>query len=108
MKTVLRNTLAVAAIIVIISFATNYSGLIKEQVGVKGASTDRAQEISQEIGSDINEHVNDAKEQALQVNVKDVIDFFGRFQKIPEDVTNAKEYVQDQVSSVLESRNENK
>ncbi|HVA97185.1 MAG TPA: hypothetical protein VND99_06020 [Candidatus Acidoferrales bacterium] len=105
MKTVLRNIIAVVVLIAVVYFVTNYAGQIQAQVGVKGASTSRAQEIAGKIGSDVGSQVASAEQQLLQIKVSDIINGLSRFQRIPQDATNIKSYVQDQVNNVLESRN---
>ena len=106
--TVLRTIMGVVLLVGVGYFVTNYSSLVKEQAGVKGAHTERAEEITTEIGSDLNQHVDAARDQAMKITVQDVVDFFGRFQKIPEDVTNAQQYVEDQFGNVLKAREEAK
>lgn len=104
MLTVLKNIVGVVLLVGVVYIVSNYFGLVQETVGVKGASTEKAEEISEEIQSDINKEAEKAADNASNVTVGEIITFFGRFQKIPEDINNAKEYGQAQIDSVLKSR----
>jgi hypothetical protein len=104
----LRNLIAVLVLIAIVYFATNYAGQLQQQVGVKGASTSRAQEIAGQIGGDVNSQVGSAEQQLMQVKVSDIVNGLSRFQRVPQDVTSIKDYVQTQANNVLESRDRKK
>jgi hypothetical protein len=101
MMTVLRTIIGVVLIVAIGYFITNYSGMLQQQIGVKGASTDKAHEVSKQISNDVGQEVDAAKDKAMDVKVKDVVGFFNRFQKIPEDVNSARNYVQEQIDNVI-------
>jgi hypothetical protein len=103
-----RNVIAVVALIGVIYFATNYAGDIQQQVGVKGASTSRAQKIAGKIGSDVGQQVGAARDQAMQMSLSDVLNELSRFQRIPQDIQSAKDYLQAQTSNVLQSKNKKK
>jgi hypothetical protein len=99
----LRNVIAVLALIAVIYIVTNYAGLIQQQIGVKGASTERAQGIAGQISQDVGSQVDAAKNQAMHVSLSDVMNYVSRFQKIPKDITDIKNFSQDQINNVLQS-----
>ncbi|MGH7204426.1 MAG: hypothetical protein ACREHC_08335 [Candidatus Levyibacteriota bacterium] len=105
---VLRSIIAVVLLIAIVYFVSQYSGLIQEKIGVKGASTSRAQEIGGQISSDVGKQVDTAKNQAMHVSLSDVMNYLSRFQRIPQDVNNAKDYVGQQYSNMVESKHAKK
>ncbi len=102
MLTVLKNIIGVVLLVAVVYFVSNYFGLVQETVGVKGASTEKAEEISEEIQSDINKQAEKAADNASNVTVGEIVDFFGRFQKIPEDIANVQEYSINQINSLRE------
>jgi len=104
----LRNLIAVLVLIAIIYFVTNYAGQLQQQVGVKGASTSRAQEIAGQIGNDVNSQVGSAEQQLMQVKISDIVNGLSRFQRVPQDATSIKNYLQSQANNVLESRDKKK
>jgi hypothetical protein len=104
----LRNLIAVLALVVVVYLVTNYSGLLQQQVGVKGASTVRGQNIAGQISHDVGTQVDAAKNQAMHVNLSEVVNYFSRFGRVPKDVSDIKNYVQEQMKNVLESKPKNK
>lgn len=94
----LRNIIAVLVLIAIVYGVTNYAGQIQEQIGVKGASTSRAQEIAGRIGSDVSSQAAAAKNQAMHVSLSDIFNYLSRFQRIPQDANTIKNYVQKQIN----------
>ncbi len=104
MKVILRNIIAVVVLVALVYFVTNYYGLLQQQVGVQGVSTQRAEEISTNITTDIGSQVEVAKEKALEVKVGEIVEVLSRFQKIPQDIKNVNEYFQEQIDNVLQSR----
>lgn len=99
----LRNFLAVIVLVGIVYVVTNYAGLLQQQVGVKGASTSRAQGIAGQLGNDVGSQVNSAEQQAMHLHVSDVINYFSRFQRVPQDFNSIKNYIQSEAGNVLES-----
>ena len=96
------------AILILIGVAyavTNYSGQIQQQIGVKGASTSRAQGIEGQLSHDVGSQVNSAEQQAMHINVSDILNGLTRFKQIPQDANSIKNYAQSTLSSVLQSRN---
>src|SRR5258708_4689316 len=105
-KTHFRNVIAVVVLIGVIYAITNYSGLIQEQIGVKGASTSRAQEIAGNITRDVGSQVDNAKNQAMHISVSDVMNYLSRFKRIPQDISSAKDFIGQQVSSISGQKKE--
>jgi len=104
MKSVLRNVVAIIVLVGVIYYVTNYSAVVQQQIGVKGASTSRAKEIAGQLSSDVGTQVTLAEKQALQIKVSDVINGLARFQRVPQDINSIKSYVQTQANSVLKSK----
>lgn len=102
LKVILRNVIALVVLIAIGFIVTNYYGSLQETVGVKGVNTQKAQEITNDISSDVGQQVDTAAEKAGEVKVNDIVSFFHRFQKIPEDFNNMKTYVTEQVENFRE------
>jgi hypothetical protein len=100
MKSVLRSIIGLLMLCAIAYLVYNYYGTAQSAVGVKGASTEKAQEITENVKSDLDKQADKAAESASQVTVGEIVGFFGRFQKIPEDVANARQYVEGQVNSL--------
>lgn len=99
MQTLLRNIIGVLMLCAVVYLVSNYYGTAQEMAGVKGASTDKAQEITQDIQSDIGKQAETVAENTNNLTVGEIVDFFTRFQKIPEDIGNAQEYLQGQVKN---------
>lgn len=105
MRTHLRNVIAVVMLVAVIYFVTNYAGQVQQQIGVKGASTSRAQGIAGHIASDVGTQVSSAEKQAMKMNISDFVSSLSRFQRIPRDINDIKNYAQSQVNDMLQSRN---
>lgn len=71
---------------------------------VKGTSTQRAEDISSQIKSDIASSAAVLKEQVLNVRVADALGEFHRIQKIPRDINSLKEFAQDQLTNLLKKK----
>ncbi len=97
---VLRNLLAFLVLAAIVYGVSNYYGLAQQTVGVKGASTQKAQEVSGEIQSDIGQQAEKAADSASNVTIGDIIGFFQRFQKIPEDLQSVRDYSEEQLHNI--------
>jgi hypothetical protein len=98
--------LAFVVLLALVYFVSQYAGVIQEKIGVKGASTSRAQNITGQITGDINEQVNNAKKQAMQLSLQDVMNYLGRFNRVPQDIMGAKDYVTQQYTNMVESKKE--
>lgn len=71
---------------------------------VQGVSTQRAQDISGKIGSDVGDQVENARSYILDVKVADAVAGFARLQRVPKDVQAITSYTKEQVDHVLQSR----
>lgn len=98
---------------VVVYLVGQYGELAKNQVfailhlpdsSVKGASTERAKEITGNIQTDINNQVGSLEKQAMNLRVSDAINFFSRVGKIPQDISSVQQYISGQVGSVLKSK----
>lgn len=101
MKSLFRTLIAVVLLGAIAYLVYNYYGVVQNAVGVKGASTQKAQEVTESVKSDLNQQADKAAESASQVTVGEIVGFFTRFQKIPEDVSNARSYLESQAESLM-------
>jgi ferritin-like protein len=99
MLTLLRNVIAVLLLCVVVYLVTNYYGTAQEMAGVKGMSTEKAKEVSQDIQNDLGKQAESVAENTNNLTVGEIVGFFTRFQKIPEDISNAQEYLQGQVEN---------
>ena len=109
----IKHLLTIALVIGIVYFAVSYSGPVKDRFltilhfsgsSVKGASTKRADAISGQIKSDINNQLDSVKKQALNVKVSDLMNTFSRLQKIPRDVTSLENYLKDQLNNLTKNK----
>lgn len=73
----------------------NQFGMTKGRVA--GARTS----LEKEMKKDVSVYLNEAKNQALDVRVSDIIKPILRARKIGEDVVNAKEYIVEQAESIM-------
>ncbi len=109
----LKNFVLIIALIAVVYIIGNYNGLAREQLfavlkipesSVKGASTERAQEISDQFKSDLTKQTLVLEGQILNLRVSDAISILSRVQKIPQDIHSIQEYINDQAGSVLKSK----
>lgn len=101
MTSVLRSLVAVVILGAIVYGVYNYYGMAQNAVGVKGASTQKAQEITESVKSDLDQQADKAAESASQVTVGEIVGYFARFQKIPEDISNARSYLESQTENLI-------
>lgn len=116
MRTVLKNLSLLTALLLIVYLTANYAGDAKNRVlamldipgsSVKGASTERAQELSEKFQSDIGTQLGILQEQALNVTLGDAITVLSRLQRIPQDIEAIKSYTEVQINNVVQSRKSN-
>lgn len=109
----IKNIFLLLFLIVGVYFIANFGGAIQGQIfsmfnlpggDVQGVSTKKAEEISIQIGSNVGDHVEDAKNQALNVRLGDAIATLSRLQKIPQDIGSMGAYIKEQVDNMLQSR----
>jgi ABC-type bacteriocin/lantibiotic exporter with double-glycine peptidase domain len=67
---------------------------------VKGINTNKAGDISNQLKSDVNNTINQAEKQALNIKVSDLLSFFNRTQKIANDLRSFQEYVKKEVANL--------
>lgn len=101
MISVFRSIIGVLLLCAIAYFVYNYYGTAQSAVGVKGASTEKAQEITESVKSDLDQQADKAAESASQVTVGEIVGFFARFQKIPEDISNVRQYLESQTENLM-------
>lgn len=73
---------------------------------VLGASSQRANEITGKVGSDITAQAENVKDQVFNVNLGSVFEIFSRAQKIPQDIQAAGEYIHKQADTLLNNKKE--
>ena len=105
MRNIFRSFLALIILAGVGYVITNYSGQVQQKIGVKGASTSRAQEIEGQISHDVGSQINFAEGQAMHINVSDVLNGLSHFKEIPQDANSIKNYAQSTLSNVLQSKN---
>lgn len=108
-----KNISVVIALVVVVYLVANYGGSLKNQImsqlgiagsSVKGASTSRAQEISDKFKSDLSSQADLLVNQVLNLKVSDAIDGFSRLQKIPRDAHSLQTYIQSQAATMVQSK----
>ena len=113
MRSVLKNLSLLTALLVIVYLTANYAGDAKSRVfamlnipgsSVKGASTERAQEISEKFQSDIGAQLGVLQEQALNITLGDAITVISRLQKVPQDFHAIQEYTSNQIENFTQKK----
>ena len=66
---------------------------------VKGISTGKSGSISGQLKSEVNNTINSAEKQALNLKVSDLVNFFNRAQKIGKDARSFQDYVKQQLAN---------
>lgn len=79
-----------------ISSYTRYIPGLKE---VKGLNTERAGSISGQLRSEFDKGVDDARKQALNLKVSDLMNYLNRGQKIASDLRGFQEYIKKEVEN---------
>lgn len=109
----IKNAFLIVILVVGVYFVANFAEPVKNQAlslaglaegDVKGATTQKAEEISSEIGENVNDQVATATNQALNIRIGDIVATLSRVQRIPQDVGNAGAFVKEQVDNMLQSR----
>ncbi|HSX08955.1 MAG TPA: hypothetical protein VLF93_02270 [Candidatus Saccharimonadales bacterium] len=96
----LRNLIAVVVLIGVIYAVTNYAGVIQQETGITMIGSDKGKSIAGQVLGDATFQVNNVKNQAMHVNISDVMSYLSRFKRVPQDISSAKEFVTQQVSSI--------
>lgn len=112
-KTFLKNISLLIALVVVVYLVANYSGSLRNQVlallqipgsSVKGASTERAQELSDKFKSDLRDQFVLLQEQAINLTLGDVINGLSRLQKIPQDIHSLQTFTKEQMDNMVKSK----
>ena len=74
------------------------------QKAVKGISTNKSEEISNQLKREVGSGVNQVQKQALNIKFSDVYDFFNKGQKITGDFRT----FQENIKKEIENLNKNK
>jgi hypothetical protein len=67
---------------------------------VLGMNTSRAQDITTQLQTDVNKQIEQTKNQALNIKISDVLNFFNRTQKVTNDFKSVQKYVKDQTENI--------
>lgn len=102
---IFRTLFAVVVLIGIAYLVTNYSGQIQKVAGIKGAGTNKAQGIAGQVLGDATSQVNNAKNQAMHINLSQILNGLSKYKQIPQEANSIKEYTQTQITNMLQSRN---
>lgn len=111
MRSALKNISLLAALVIIVYLVSSHAGQVKSVLfslfnlpdeSVMGASTIRAQEVSEKFKSDINGQLGILQEQALNFTLGDAITVVGRLQKIPQDFHSIQEYTSQQIENFIQ------
>ena len=102
----LRNLIAVIVLIGVVYAVTNYSDVIQQETGIKILGSDKGKGIAGQVLGDATSQVNTVKNQAMHVNVSDVMDYLSRFKRVPQDITSVKDFIRQQVSSISGQKKE--
>lgn len=76
------------------------------EADVQGIATDRANEISGELFSDLSDAGETVQKDVFEVTIGDIFSSVLRLQQVPADIQNTRDSFSDYVGSVLESRKE--
>ncbi len=71
---------------------------------VKGIGTEKAQDVTGQIKSDIDEGVKKVQGEALNLKVSDLVNIVNRGQKIAEDFRGFQEYIKAQAEGFLNNK----
>lgn len=103
---IIKPIFLLVLLVVGVFFISHYAGPATNQLfsllnlsdsNVKGASTQRAEELTQQFSSDIGKQVDTAKQSVLNVKVADMLHGLSRLEKIPHDASLLKDYIDNQL-----------
>ena len=89
--------------LIFLIFVVKYANEIRDLItksplkSVAGARTSFEKEVSKDIG----EYADDAKEQVMNIRIKDLINPVMRIGKVSDDINWVKEYITKEVSKTL-------
>lgn len=99
----IRTILVILFIGAIVYFLPNIISMVEES-GVKGASAERAKEVSGNVGKSISTQTDILKKQVLNIKVSDIIDGASKVSKISQDIKNGQKYLKEQLDNVIKSK----
>lgn len=67
---------------------------------VLGINTKKADGVTSQLQSDINQQIGNVQKQALNLKISDVLNFFNRTQKVANDFKSMQNYVKDQAKNI--------
>lgn len=67
---------------------------------VLGINTKKADGLTSQLQSDVNQQINNVQKQALNLKISDVLNFFNRTQKVANDFKSMQNYVKDQAGKI--------
>lgn len=73
------------------------------QKSVKGISTNKSEEITNQLQKDVGNGIDQAQKQVLNMRVSDIVDFFNKGQKISSDFHVFQESVKKDIESQIEN-----
>lgn len=112
---VLKNIFLILILIGSVFMLSHYAEPVKNNLiatfnlqdsDVLGASSNRAEEITAKIGSDVLGYIANIQKQALEITLGDVVETVSRVQKIPHDIQFVHEFIKEQAEHVLQSVND--
>lgn len=115
--TFFKNISLIVALVAIVYFVSHYAGFAQSELmkmfnipgsSVAGASTKKAEEISEKIKSDVEGQLGILQKQALSLTIGDAINSLSRLQKVQKDFNSLKDYTEEKVNDVLESKSSQK
>ena len=104
MKNLFRNFIAFVVLFGLVYFVANNFGTAQQMVGVKGVSTKKAQDVTKALNSDINQQVNSTIKKTGDIKLSDIMNELSRFQKIPQDINNVKNFAQEQIKNFTKKK----
>lgn len=110
---VLRNILLLIVLVGVVLMVSHFAEPVKnmtlrmfhlENASVLGASSERAKEITEKVGSDLGKQFEVAKDEVLNVKLGDIITTLSRAQRIPHDIQIAGEFLMDQADALTDKK----
>ncbi len=111
-KIVIRNIFVISIIFLIVFLVSANEEYIRRKAisllgdgtsQVRGASTEKGEEVSGKISSDIGDQMSLIKDDLLDIRIGDIMDGLSRARKISHDLSQVSIYIRDKVDGVLQS-----
>lgn len=109
--TVLRNIFLIVLLLGIVFMVSRYAEPVKHMAlgmvnlqdeSVLGASSERAQDITEKVGSDLAAQAGTAVDQFLNIRFGDVVTVLLRVQQIPQDISSVHNFVKEQAEAIVD------